>query len=95
MPLTPTLPLPKAILWDMDGTLIDQTAAIIRAYGDVIQSMGGGIPDPLPSQVGASDSMPKTVLAKDSPGVVAGGVCLDGTPPAYYLGKSTTGSTTW
>ena len=46
MPLTPTLPLPKAILWDMDGTLIDQTAAIIRAYGDVIESMGGGIPDP-------------------------------------------------
>lgn len=43
---TSTLPLPKAILWDMDGTLIDQTAAIIRAYGDVIESMGGGIPDP-------------------------------------------------
>ncbi len=40
------LPRPKAILWDMDGTLIDQTAAIIRAYGDVIQTMGGGIPDP-------------------------------------------------
>ena len=46
MQRTPTLPLPKAILWDMDGTLIDQTAAIIRAYGDVIESMGGGIPDP-------------------------------------------------
>jgi phosphoglycolate phosphatase len=46
MPLTPTLPLPKTILWDMDGTLIDQTAAIIRAYGDVIESMGGGIPAP-------------------------------------------------
>ncbi len=39
------LPLPKAILWDMDGTLIDQTAAIIRAYCDVIQAMGGGTPD--------------------------------------------------
>ncbi len=46
MPLTPTLSRPKAILWDMDGTLIDQTAAIIRAYGDVIEAMGGGIPDP-------------------------------------------------
>ncbi len=46
MPRTPTLPKPKAILWDLDGTLIDQTAAIIRAYGDVIESMGGGIPDP-------------------------------------------------
>ena len=42
----PTLPTPKAILWDMDGTLIDQTAAIIRAYVDVIQAMGGGTPDP-------------------------------------------------
>ncbi len=41
-----TLPTPKAILWDMDGTLIDQTAAIIRAYADVIQAMGGGSPDP-------------------------------------------------
>jgi phosphoglycolate phosphatase-like HAD superfamily hydrolase len=30
----------------MDGTLIDQTAAIIRSYGDVIQAMGGGTPDP-------------------------------------------------
>ncbi|MBT4757095.1 MAG: HAD family hydrolase [Opitutae bacterium] len=46
MPLTPTLSRPKTILWDMDGTLVDQTAAIIRAYGDVIESMGGGIPDP-------------------------------------------------
>jgi phosphoglycolate phosphatase len=46
MPSAHPLPLPKAILWDMDGTLIDQTAAIIRAYGDVIQAMGGGTPDP-------------------------------------------------
>jgi phosphoglycolate phosphatase-like HAD superfamily hydrolase len=30
----------------MDGTLIDQTTAIIRAYGDVIQAMGGDTPDP-------------------------------------------------
>lgn len=46
MPSTPLLPRPSAILWDMDGTLIDQTAAIIRAYIDVIESMGGGAPDP-------------------------------------------------
>jgi len=46
MPRTPILPRQKAILWDMDGTLVDQTAAIIRAYGDVIKSMGGGLPDP-------------------------------------------------
>jgi phosphoglycolate phosphatase len=46
MPSVSPLPLPKAILWDMDGTLIDQTASIIRAYGDVIEAMGGGTPDP-------------------------------------------------
>ncbi|HBR93216.1 MAG TPA: hypothetical protein DEA90_03530 [Opitutae bacterium] len=34
------LPCPSAILWDMDGTLIDQTAAIIRCYGEVITNMG-------------------------------------------------------
>ena len=39
MPSIPLLPRPSAILWDMDGTLIDQTAAIIRAYIDVIESM--------------------------------------------------------
>ena len=55
----------------------------------------GGIPDPVHPWLGASDVMPKTVLSKTSPGVAAGGVCLDGSPPAYYLGKSTTGSTTW
>lgn len=46
MPSIPLLPRPSAILWDMDGTLIDQTAAIIRAYIDVIESMGGDAPDP-------------------------------------------------
>ena len=40
------LPRPKAVLWDMDGTLIDQTAAIIRCYCDVITQMGGDTPDP-------------------------------------------------
>ncbi|CAA6689722.1 MULTISPECIES: HAD family hydrolase [unclassified Lentimonas] len=45
MPNAQQLPRPKAILWDMDGTLIDQTAAIIRAYCDVIEAMGGGTPD--------------------------------------------------
>ena len=46
MPKTHSLPLPKAILWDMDGTLIDQKTAIIRTYNEVIQSMGGNLPDP-------------------------------------------------
>lgn len=44
--MSKTLPRPLAVLWDMDGTLIDQTAAIIRCYGEVITSMGGGEPDP-------------------------------------------------
>ena len=34
------LPQPTAILWDLDGTLIDQTAAIIRCYREVIEEMG-------------------------------------------------------
>lgn len=33
-------PLPKSVLWDMDGTLIDQTAPIIRCFTEVITSMG-------------------------------------------------------
>jgi len=32
--------LPKTVLWDMDGTLIDQTAAILRCYTQVITAMG-------------------------------------------------------
>ncbi len=39
------LPRPDAVLWDMDGTLIDQTAAIIRCYRDVICAMGQPEPD--------------------------------------------------
>ena len=34
------LPQPTAILWDLDGTLIDQTASIIRCYREVIEEMG-------------------------------------------------------
>lgn len=40
-----SLPRPTAILWDLDGTLIDQTAAIIRCYADVITQMGYDQPD--------------------------------------------------
>lgn len=42
---TAQLPRPSAILWDLDGTLIDQTAAIVRCYGDVISEMGYPEPD--------------------------------------------------
>lgn len=34
------LPCPSAILWDMDGTLIDQTTAIIQCYIKVITGIG-------------------------------------------------------
>ena len=40
------LVLPKAILWDLDGTLIDQTASIIDCYSEVICSLGYTSPDP-------------------------------------------------
>jgi phosphoglycolate phosphatase len=42
---TPKLPQPAAILWDLDGTLIDQTAAIIRCYAEVISELGYPQPD--------------------------------------------------
>jgi phosphoglycolate phosphatase len=39
------LPQPSAILWDLDGTLIDQTTAIIRCYAEVITGFGHPLPD--------------------------------------------------
>ena len=39
------LPRPTAILWDLDGTLIDQTAAITLCYREVIVKMGYPQPD--------------------------------------------------
>ena len=39
------LPRPTAILWDLDGTLIDQTAAIIRCSREVIVDMGYAQPN--------------------------------------------------
>lgn len=40
------MPLPTSVLWDMDGTLIDQSTPIIRCYGEVIQSLGFEQPEP-------------------------------------------------
>ena len=40
------LALPKAVLWDLDGTLIDQTASIIDCYTEVICGLGYTRPDP-------------------------------------------------
>jgi phosphoglycolate phosphatase-like HAD superfamily hydrolase len=39
--------LPDLVLWDMDGTLIDQTESIIRCYHEVIESFGYSKPNPL------------------------------------------------
>lgn len=39
--------LPDLVLWDMDGTLIDQTDSIIRCYHEVFQSFGFSKPSPL------------------------------------------------
>lgn len=46
MPTREKLPRPEAVLWDMDGTLIDQTAAIVRCFGDVVCAMGQPAPEP-------------------------------------------------
>lgn len=40
------LPLPETILWDMDGTLIDQTKAIVCTYSEVIEEITGKQPAP-------------------------------------------------
>ncbi|NBB80794.1 MAG: HAD hydrolase-like protein [Verrucomicrobia bacterium] len=40
----PPLPCPTAILWDLDGTLIDQTASILRCFAEVITEMGYSTP---------------------------------------------------
>ncbi len=40
-----THPQPLAVLWDMDGTLIDQTVAIVRCYEAVIAELGHPAPD--------------------------------------------------
>ena len=41
-----SLPKPNAILWDMDGTLIDQTASIIQCYQRVVTDLGMPTPEP-------------------------------------------------
>ena len=39
--------LPDLVLWDMDGTLIDQSESIVRCYHEVIESFGYSKPTPL------------------------------------------------
>lgn len=51
------LPCPTTILWDLDGTLIDQTAAILRCFADVVTQMG----HPTPSETAVRKSMGGTM----------------------------------
>ena len=37
---------PDCVLWDMDGTLIDQTESIVRCYHEVLQSYAIELPSP-------------------------------------------------
>lgn len=39
--------LPDCVLWDMDGTLIDQTESIVRCYHEVLQSYDVALPRPM------------------------------------------------
>jgi phosphoglycolate phosphatase len=51
------IPLPpKAVVWDLDGTLIDQTLAIIRCYRAVIDAFG--YPQPSEFDLRRSFGMP-------------------------------------
>lgn len=55
------LPHPQAVLWDMDGTMIDQTEAIIRCYADVVTHMGYERPDPHIIRRSLGGPMPSTM----------------------------------
>lgn len=40
-PVTPATPLPAAVLWDMDGTLVDTEPYWINAEHELVESFGG------------------------------------------------------
>ena len=43
---TSAMSRPAAVLWDLDGTLIDQTQGIISCFQKVIRTLGFPEPDP-------------------------------------------------
>ena len=45
MTALPKLPRPTAVLWDLDGTLIDQTQGIVRGFREVVRALGHPEPD--------------------------------------------------
>ena len=61
MPAPAKLPPPAAVLWDLDGTLIDQTAAIIQCFSDVVTSMDAPKPAPEVIRRSLGGPMPSTM----------------------------------
>lgn len=55
------LPQPTAILWDLDGTLIDQTAAILSCFADVVTQMGYPTPSEPAIRRSMGGTMPETM----------------------------------
>lgn len=43
-PTGPRLPPPRAVLWDLDGTLIDQTEPILRCFHETVVALGHAAP---------------------------------------------------
>ncbi|TVP77602.1 MAG: HAD family hydrolase [Puniceicoccaceae bacterium] len=56
-----SLPCPAAILWDLDGTLIDQTASIIRCFAATITGMGYPPPEPAAIRRSMGGTMAETM----------------------------------
>lgn len=57
----PQLPRPTAILWDLDGTLIDQSAAILRCFAEVVTQMGYPTPGESTIRRSMGGTMPETM----------------------------------
>lgn len=78
--------LPDLVLWDMDGTLIDQTDSIIRCYHEVLQSFGHSKPSPLDIKRSLGGPLTHTLslfLPKDS--VEAARILFKETFPKYMF----------
>lgn len=78
--------LPDLVLWDMDGTLIDQTDSIIRCYHEVIQSFGLSKPSPLDIKRSLGGPLTHTLslfLPKDS--IDAARILFKETFPQYMF----------
>lgn len=78
--------LPDLVLWDMDGTLVDQTDSIIRCYHEVIQSFGLSKPSSLDIKRSLGGPLTHTLslfLPKDS--IDAARILFKETFPQYMF----------